>query len=85
MFSNQITGYTASTIAASVNSFQVQNNLLPTTAIDQILSDVADSEALSHRIGVLYLHGTGNEAPTDGPANVNVVYLLSQGWTVLHN
>lgn len=82
---NTISGYTASTIAAAAVDLRFHDNALTVTAVDQILSDVADSVVLATRTGTLFLHQGTNAAPTGGAANADVVYLQSQGWTVLHN
>ena len=82
---NRLTDFTPSTIAPTLTSLLMQTGTFTTAAVDQALSDVADSVALSTRVGTLNVSGGANGAPTDGAANVDVVYLQGQGWTVTHN
>jgi len=83
--SNHISGWTPSTLAPTLYTLALSENDLTVTAVDQVLSDLADSVALHTRTGSLSLHAGTNAAPTDGASNADVVYLQGQGWTVNHN
>lgn len=64
VISNQLTGYTPSVLPITLTNFQAQNNLLPQSAVDQILTDFATNAANRPNVGVINLSGTGNAAPT---------------------
>lgn len=81
-----LTSYSASVIAPTVTSINLLNNALTNVAdIDQLLSDLADSVALTPRTGSLDISGGTNAAPTGGAANPDVLALQAAGWTVTHN
>lgn len=81
---NQLTGVQSGfSVPASLGDFRVQDNLLPRSAIDTILAAfVAAGRSSGTRI--LYLHGTGNAAPSLAGA-ADKTTLISRGWTVITN
>lgn len=81
---NQLTGYTPSIIALTLNFITAQYNLFPSAAINQILADIVTNLALRPAGGRLYLHGTGNQAPT-GQGIIDKAAIIAHGWDVLTN
>jgi hypothetical protein len=85
-YTNAFTGYTASTIAATCVDFQVNNNLLPESAVDQILADFETGVAGRPAAGTISLGGTGNAAPSAaGLASKAAILAAKPGWTITHN
>jgi len=81
--SNQFTDFAGGTVSGTLGDFQAQNNLLPVTAVNAILSAfVAANRTTGTR--VLNLGGTGNAAPT-GQGLTDKSTLQSRGWTVTTN
>lgn len=80
--SELISGYTASTISLTCTDFQVQNNQLPESAVDQIAADFATNIASRPATGTLNVGGTGNAAPS---STTNFDLVAAHGWTCTHN
>lgn len=83
-FTNQISNYTASTLALTLRYFWGQNNLLTSSAVNQILADFVTNLASRPSTGKIYLHGTGNQAPT-GQGIIDKAAIQAHGWTVNTN
>jgi hypothetical protein len=69
----------------SLASLELQNNLLPETSINAILTDLVESLSISGRVPcTVNLAGTGNAPPSyTGIENINT--LSGNGWTVTVN
>jgi hypothetical protein len=81
---NGLTDYTASTISSAQVYFDASSNVLPASAVNQILADFMASVTLTPRTGELKLGGTGNAAPT-GQGLIDKASLITAGWTVSTN
>lgn len=83
---NALTGYTPSIISATCVTFNAQTNLLPQSAIDQILADFATGVAGRPAVGTITLDGAGNAAPSAaGLASKAAILAAKPGWTITHN
>ena len=82
--SNLLTAYTASVIALTCVNFRLNDNLLPESSVDQILSDFNDNLASRPVSGTLNLGGTGN-APPSAAGLVFKANIIAHGWTVTTN
>jgi len=72
---------TVPTIPTLVKNLFLNDNLLPQSAVDAVLANcVANGQGL----GVLYLNGTGNSAPSAAGV-ANAATLTGIGWTVFIN
>lgn len=80
---NKLTGYTPSVIPLTTTFIRMRRNLLPQTAVDQIIGDVHTN--LSNRPSSgCQLFVEGNAAPsTAGKAKARDI--RDHGWTVTHN
>ena len=82
-FTNQLTGFNGGPVSNTLGSFQAQNNQLPSTSVNVILSAfVAANKTAGTRI--LNLGGVGNAAPA-GQGITDKATLVSRGWTVTTN
>lgn len=82
---NQLTGFAGGSVSNTLGNFQAQNNQLTSTAVNAILAAfVAAGRTSANGTCLLYLHGTGNAAPT-GQGLTDKATLQSRGWTVLTN
>ena len=82
-FTNQLTGFNGGPVSNILGSFQAQNNQLPSTSVNVILSAfVAANKTAGTRI--LNLGGVGNAAPA-GQGITDKATLVSIGWTVTTN
>jgi hypothetical protein len=79
--SNKFTDFTG-TVSNTISSFQIQNNLLPASAVNAILA--AFVAAGRTGANTLSIGGTGNAAPT-GQGITDKATLQSRGWTVTTN
>ena len=80
---NQLTGYVGGVVSTSIERLNWQNNLLPASAVNTILSDcVATGTSGSHRS--INVGGTGNAAPT-GQGITDKNTLISRSWSVTTN
>jgi hypothetical protein len=80
---NQLTGFAGGSVSNTLGDFQAENNQLTSTAVNAILAAfVAANRTSGPRI--LYLHGTGNAAPT-GQGLTDKSTLLTRGWDVRTN
>ncbi len=79
---NQFSNFTG-TVSNTVDSFQVQNNLLTQAAIDAILLAFVNAGRITGS-RILALEGTGNAAPSVTGLGYKAT-LVSRGWTVTHN
>lgn len=82
--SNKLTGYTPSVIATSLANIQASNNLLPQSAIDQIIQDVCTNLSNRPTTGTLDLGGAGNAAPS-AAGKAKAQEIKEHGWTVTVN
>lgn len=83
---NNLTGYTASTIAATCILFAITDNLLPESAVDQILADFETGVGARPAAGNISLGGTGNTAPSaTGLASRTAILAAKPGWTITQN
>jgi len=84
--SNKLTGYTASALATTIITFRVDTNLLPQSAIDQILADFATNVAARPAVVTLNLGGVGNAAPSAaGLASKAAILAAKPGWIITNN
>ena len=81
---NFFTDYISSAIPLSMGDFRAENNLLPQSAIDQIISDFHTNLNNRPKAGTLNLGGTGNAAPSPAAAAL-AQDIRDHGWTVTHN
>ena len=80
---NQLTGYDGGLVATSIENIEWQDNLLPASAVNTILSEcVATGTSGSHR--TINVGGTGNAAPT-GQGITDKNTLISRSWSVTTN
>jgi hypothetical protein len=80
---NQLTGYVGGAVSTNIFRLNWQNNLLPASAVNTILSEcVATGVSGPNRI--INVGGTGNAAPT-GQGITDKNTLISRGWTVTTN
>ena len=80
---NQLDNFQGGSVSNTLGTFQAQNNLLPSSAVNSILAAfVAANKTTGTR--VLNLGGTGNAAPT-GAGITDKATLVSRGWTVTTN
>jgi len=82
-FSNSLTGYTASTLASALTSFDASVNDLDLAAVDQILTDFTTGAAGRPAAGDIDLSGGTNAAPT--PATLAACVAALPGWTITTN
>jgi hypothetical protein len=83
---NAVTDYTASVIAPSCTVFYAEVNLLPQSAIDQILADFAAGIAGRPAVGIIDISGAGNAAPSAaGLASKATILGTWPLWTVTNN
>lgn len=82
---NALAGYAASTIAASCVNFQVHNNLLPQSAVDQIMADFLVGASGRPAAGAISLGGSGN-APLSaaGLASKAAFLAIQPAWVITH-
>jgi hypothetical protein len=79
---NQISSYTPPAYSATPYYIVGNNNLLPTSMTDLILSNATYYETPSN--GIMILNGTGNEGPSDTGWEY-VLTLKGKGWTLTLN
>lgn len=82
----QISGYTPSTLAATITVFNVATNQLPQAAIDQILADFATNIAARPASVTISLNGSGNAKPSVAGFNSRTAIRNAKpGWSVYTN
>ena len=81
---NQISNYTASTLALTLIFFYGTNNLLPSSAVNQILADFVLNLGARPVAGNIWIHGVGNGPPT-GQGLLDKAAIIAHGWNVLTN
>jgi Leucine-rich repeat (LRR) protein len=80
--SNSLTGYISGSISNTIQTFQANDNLLSQAAVDAILIDINNCNALSP--STLNLAGFGNSTPSAAGLAVTSS-LITQGWTIYIN
>lgn len=76
--------YEPSVIGPLCASFEIHNNLLPQSAVDQIIQDFHTNLSNRPTTGTLNVGGPGNAAPSAW-AKTLAQEIRDHGWTVTHN
>jgi hypothetical protein len=84
VFNNRLTGYEGGVFGTYCTIFETHNNLLPQSAVDQILQDFHTNLSNRPKTGTLNVGGTGNAAPSPA-AKALAQDIRDHGWTVTHN
>lgn len=84
VFNNRLTGYEGGVFGIYCTIFEAHNNLLPQSAVDQIIQDFHTNLSNRPKTGTLNVGGTGNAAPSPA-AKALAQDIRDHGWTVTHN